>query len=174
MTIHMKLYLAVLILCLCGFAALLIGPAQAAPAGRILVPARDIGRGEIVQASDFTYVPVASGMVAQDVLTTSGGVVGHQSRRTLPAGKPLRADDFRLPQLVSKGMIVTMTYDMPGISLTASMRAIGSGGLGETITVQNPVSFRQVAAVVTGTGTVRAQANDNVIGATQISSAARR
>jgi flagellar basal body P-ring formation protein FlgA len=57
---------------------------------------------------------------------------------------------------VAKGSTVTMTFDEPGISLTATGRALGEGGMGETIAVQNPASFRQVSCVVTGPGTVRA------------------
>jgi hypothetical protein len=30
------------------------------------------------------------------------------------------------------------------------------GGIGETVTVLNPVSYRQISCVVTGAGTVRA------------------
>ena len=50
-----------------------------------------------------------------------------------------------------------MTFDAPGISLTATGRALSEGGVGETVTVINPVSYRQVMAVVTGPGTVRAE-----------------
>jgi flagella basal body P-ring formation protein FlgA len=34
---------------------------------------------------------------------------------------------------------------------------MSEGGLGETITVLNPISFRQIMAVVTGPGSVKAQ-----------------
>jgi hypothetical protein len=32
---------------------------------------------------------------------------------------------------------------------------MSEGGLGETVTIQNPISFRQITAVVTGPGQVR-------------------
>jgi flagella basal body P-ring formation protein FlgA len=35
-------------------------------------------------------------------------------------------------------------------------RAISEGGVGDSVTVQNPASFRMINAVVTGAGTVRA------------------
>ena len=35
-------------------------------------------------------------------------------------------------------------------------RAMSEGGIGDTVTVQNPASFRMVNAVVTAAGTVRA------------------
>jgi flagella basal body P-ring formation protein FlgA len=35
-------------------------------------------------------------------------------------------------------------------------RAMSEGGVGDTVTIQNPASFRMIGAVVTGPGTVRA------------------
>jgi flagella basal body P-ring formation protein FlgA len=35
---------------------------------------------------------------------------------------------------------------------------MSEGGIGETVTVQNPASYRQISAVVTGPGTVKAVA----------------
>jgi hypothetical protein len=49
-----------------------------------------------------------------------------------------------------------MTFDLPGLSVAAVGKAMSEGGLGESVTVVNPVSFRQVIGTVTGPGTVRA------------------
>lgn len=131
-------------------------PARAAAATgpRIVVPVRDIARGEVVSMADFAFVPAAS--TQPGTVRAMKDVVGLETRRALRTGESLRAQDFRHPIVVNKGSIVTMTYDVPGITLTASMRAIGSGGVGETVTVQNPVSFRQVGAIITGPGQVQA------------------
>ncbi len=61
--------------------------------------------------------------------------------------------------MVAKGTIVTMTFEAPGVTLTASGRAMNEGGIGDTITIQNPASFRQIACVVTGPGAVRASSS---------------
>ena len=74
----------------------------------------------------------------------------------LRAGESVRLEDVRHPTLVTKGSTVTMIFEAPGITLTAIGRAMSEGGMGETVTVQNPVSFRQISAVVTGPGQVRA------------------
>ena len=90
-------------------------------------------------------------------MTSVNDLVGMQTRRVLHAGESVRLDDVRHPILVTKGSTVTMTFEAPGITLTAAGRAMSEGGLGETVTVQNPVSFRQVSAIVTGPGQVNAQ-----------------
>jgi flagella basal body P-ring formation protein FlgA len=136
-----------------AFALLLAAPAFAGV--RVIVPAHDIARGSLITEADMTSV-IASGDV-MGVVTRLSDAVGMETRRTLRAGETLRAQDLRHPVLVAKGSTVTMTFEAPGIVLTASGRAMSEGGVGETVTVQNPASFRQISAIVTGPGQVRAQ-----------------
>jgi len=35
-------------------------------------------------------------------------------------------------------------------------RAMSEGGIGDTVTIQNPASYRMISAIVTAPGTVRA------------------
>lgn len=129
---------------------------------RIVVPAHDIARGTIIAKSDVTFVTTA-GDVMTGTATDMADLVGMQTRRTLRAGETVRLQDVRRPILVVRGSTVTMVFEVPGIVLTATGRAMSEGGLGETVTVQNPASYRQISAIVTGPGQVRAQANGNRI-----------
>jgi flagella basal body P-ring formation protein FlgA len=123
---------------------------------RIVVPARDIARGETIADSDLSYAFIAANAIMPGTATTMNDVVGMQTRRVLRAGQSMRNDDVRPPLLVLKGTTVTMTFDAPGVTLTAIGRAMSEGGVGETVIVQNPASYRQISAVVTGAGTVKA------------------
>jgi flagellar basal body P-ring formation protein FlgA len=147
-----------------AIALLFCGTDIAAAAPRIVVPNRDIARGEVVEPADLMLQP-AAGTVQPGTATRIAAIAGMEARRMLHVGESIRLSDVRHPILVNKGAIVTITFDDAGISLTASARAIGAGGIGDTIAVQNPVSFRQVGAVVTGPGTVRALDNGLVIAA---------
>jgi len=136
-------------------------PACAEDAGtingpRIPVPAHDIERGEVITDADLVIQTIAPARMRPGVAMTEASISGHEARRLLRAGEPVRTDDVRMPILVAKGSTVTMLFSLPGISLTATGRAMTEGGMGETISVQNPVSFRQVSCVVTGPGEVRA------------------
>jgi flagella basal body P-ring formation protein FlgA len=124
---------------------------------RVVVPSRDIARGETISDSDLSYAFVAANNVMPGTATSMESIMGMQARRTLRTGFTMRNDDVRPPLLVLKGSTVTMVFDAPGVTLTAMGRAMSEGGLGETVTVQNPASFRQITAVVTGPGTVKAQ-----------------
>ena len=125
-------------------------------AGRVVVPGHDIARGTTIGEADLSYATAAND-VMNGTVTTMNDIVGMQARRTLRAGETLRLEDLRHPVVVTKGSTVTMTFEAPGLVLTASGRAMSEGGMGDTVTVQNPASYRQISAIVIGPGQVRAQ-----------------
>jgi len=139
--------------------AFVAGPALAADAvngPRIVVPAHDIERGETITDADVVVATITPDRMRPGILMDASELVGHETRRLLRAGEPVREQDVRMPILVVKGSTVTMTFAEPGIVLTATGRAMSDAGLGESVAVQNPVSFRQVSCIVTGAGQVRA------------------
>ena len=143
--------------CLASLVAILLiaSPAGAATV-RIVVPAHDIARGDVIGESDLTYATVDGNALMSGVPTKMEEVKGMQARRVLPAGQPFRGDDVRRPIVVTKGQSVTMQFSAPGVELTAMGRAMSEGGVGDTVTIQNPASFRMVAATVISPGVVRA------------------
>jgi flagella basal body P-ring formation protein FlgA len=140
--------------------ALVIAPASAdtqrTDGVRIAVPSHDIARGEVIAEADLSYGTVPAATSLSGIATSIDDLKGREARRLLRAGETVRNDDVRRPILVTKGSTVTMTFELPGISLTAVGRAVSEGGMGESVIVLNPVSYRQVSATVTGAGQVRA------------------
>jgi flagella basal body P-ring formation protein FlgA len=144
-------------------ALLMAWPAFADTGMRVVVPNRDIARGETISQGDLVYGTIPSTNVFSGVVTSMNALAGMEARRMLRAGEIVRSDDVRHPVVVTKGSIVTMTFEAPGVTLTASGRAMSEGGIGDTITVQNPVSFRQISCIVTGPGAVRASSSSLII-----------
>jgi flagellar basal body P-ring formation protein FlgA len=136
------------------FAALAAMPAFAESGVRIVVPARDIARGDTISESDLTYATVPGNALMSGTVTSLAVVKDMEARRMLHAGEAMRADDVRHPIVVTKGQTITMLFHAPGVELTAMGRAMGEGGVGDTVTVQNPSSFRMIIGVVSGPGTV--------------------
>lgn len=132
----------------------LTGPALADV--RIVVPAHDIARGDVIADSDLTFGTITGTAMMNGTVTTMDALKGMEARRMLRAGQAVSISDVRHPILVTKGQTITMTFEAPGVDLTAMGRALSEGGIGDSITVQNPASFRMINAVVTGLGTVRA------------------
>jgi flagella basal body P-ring formation protein FlgA len=123
---------------------------------RIVVPSHSIPRGTTISDSDLAYQTVDPSSVQAGIVTSMNDLDGMEARRVLRAGEPIRPDDVRKPILVTKGSTVTMTFVVPGITLTAVGKAMSEGGMGETVTVLNPISYRQISCTVTGAGTVAA------------------
>jgi flagella basal body P-ring formation protein FlgA len=144
--------LAIFLALLTAFAA----PALADANIRVVVPVRDIARGEVLAGSDLSFGTFNGTALMNGTITSMDAVAGMEARRVLHAGQTLSAGDLRRPIVVNKGQTVTMMFEAPGVELTAMGRAMSEGGIGDTVTVQNPASFRMVNAVVTAAGTVRA------------------
>ena len=138
-------------------AVILFTKAASADAGvKVVVPAHDIARGQTIAESDLTFAQIAGGGLMSGTITSFDAVKGMEARRLLRAGESIRPDDLRRPVVVAKGQTVTMTFEAPGVQLTAMGRAMSEGGIGDTVTIQNPVSFRMITGIVTAAGTVRA------------------
>ena len=123
---------------------------------RVVVPAHDIARGDTIGENDLVYTMVDGGALMSGVPTKFDEIKGMQARRTLSAGQPFRGDDLRRPIVITKGQTVTMQFVVPGVELTAMGRAMSEGGVGDTVTIQNPVSYRMISGIVIAPGTVRA------------------
>jgi flagella basal body P-ring formation protein FlgA len=123
---------------------------------KVVVPAHDIARGDVIGETDLTYATVDGNALMSGVPTRMSEVTGMQTRRMLSAGQPFRGEDVRRPIVVTKGQTVTMQFTVPGVELTAMGRAMSEGGVGDTVTVQNPASYRMISATVVAPGTVRA------------------
>ena len=137
-------------------AVLLIASPAGAATVRIVVPAHDIVRGDVIGETDLTYATVDGNALMSGVPTKMEEVKGMQARRVLSAGQPFRSDDLRRPIVITKGQTVTMQFSAPGVELTATGRAMSEGGIGDMVTIQNPASFRMIAATVIAPGVVHA------------------
>lgn len=134
---------------------------------RVVVPAHDIARGEVIADSDLAYQMVPASHSLENVATSINDLKGREARRLLRSGEIVRADDVRKPVLIAKGSTVTLTFEAPGITLTAVGKAVTEGGLGESIVVLNPASYRQVSATVTGQGQAKAGDTSAIVTADQ-------
>jgi len=112
----------------------------------IAVPAHDIARGTPIAEGDFVLKAAPVARISDGVLRSPADAIGKEARR---------ASDLKRPPLVIKGATVTMVFETPGMQLTAPGRALGEAGEGETVTVLNPTSYRQVEGVAIAPGTVR-------------------
>jgi len=121
----------------------------------VSVPAltHDMLTGEQVSQADLTSIDIPSTRLGASMVTTVDAVIGQVARRNLRAQAPIYAFDVARPVLVKKGDLVEITFDMPGIRLSAQGQAQGNGGHGDVISFMNTTSRRMVDARITGAGT---------------------
>jgi flagellar basal body P-ring formation protein FlgA len=116
------------------------------------VMARNVTRGEGLRASDIRFEKRLKGTATTDILETTMPISVFVARRDLSEGALLRSGDVSKPVVVNRGDLVTLFYSKPGISLTLRGKAMDSGAVGDSITVQNLQSKRMLSAKVDGAG----------------------
>lgn len=131
---------------------------RAKPALPVATLMRDVKAGDLIALGDVSLTAIESGRVAQDAITDADSLVGYAAKRQMRAGQKLRQGDVERPRMLKKGEVVTLIYEVPGMTLTAMGRAVTDGATGDIISVINAQSHRTVEAKVTGAGTVTVEA----------------
>lgn len=122
---------------------------------QVPVLARPVERGQTISEADLDWVRLPIERLGSHLVTNPDELIGKAAKRPLRSGQPLSLADLAMPIAVAKGALVTMTFDVPGMSLTDTGRATQQGSLGDIIAVLNPRSHRTVYGVITGPDQVR-------------------
>ncbi len=88
-------------------------------------------------------------------LSVRDQVIGKVARRTLAAGQPIPLNALGMATLVNRGVPTEASYVEDGLSITAQVMPMQSGGVGDVIQVRNVDSGRMISGVVQADGTVR-------------------
>jgi len=62
---------------------------------------------------------------------------GREVVRTVYKGGAIKPSNTRTPRLVTRNQIVTVKYQIPGLEITLSGRAMGDGAVGEQVSIMN-------------------------------------
>ena len=116
--------------------------------------ARPLAANEVVRTADITIVRRPKTEFAANIITTAEQAVGLAARRAMRPGEVLRQTDLAKPEVVARNDNVTITFQVPGITLTMRGKALEGGAQGDTISVMNAQSKRSIQATVAGTGHV--------------------
>lgn len=116
---------------------------------------RRLMAGDLIHASDFSWARVQAHLARGDLVHDPAQGAGQEAHRTLQAGQPVLLADIGRPTLITKGGQVSMSFDSPGIQLSAQGIAVESAGLDEIVPILNPLSHIIVHGRVTGPGRAR-------------------
>jgi flagella basal body P-ring formation protein FlgA len=119
---------------------------------------RSINRSEAVQAADFVVERRVKDSLPADAQLETRTLPGQVARRALQAGSVLRVGDLARPEIVARGDVVTIVYEVPGMTLTMRGSASAAGAQGDFIAVVNPQSKKTLQAQVVAPGKVSVSA----------------
>jgi flagella basal body P-ring formation protein FlgA len=114
---------------------------------------RPLNRGDVIKQSDLALERRPKHEVTGEVVSKEAAI-GLAAKRPLPVGAVLRRADLMKPELIQRNDAVTITFEIPGVLLTARGKALEAGAAGDVIPVLNVQSNRTVQAMVIGTGQV--------------------
>jgi flagella basal body P-ring formation protein FlgA len=116
--------------------------------------ARPVAIGEVLRAADVTMVRRPKAEFAPNIVTAADQAVGLAARRAMRPGDVLRQTDLAKAEVVVRNDNVTITYQVPGITLTMRGKALEGGAHDDTINVLNVQSKRTVQGKIAGPGHV--------------------
>jgi flagella basal body P-ring formation protein FlgA len=120
----------------------------------VVVVARAVERGAVIRDSDIDIERRPRAEVGRDTIRDRDRVVGLAARDNLQPGRALRSIDLTRPEIVQRNELVTLTYEMPGITLTVRGKALEGGAEGDVVSVSNEQSKRVLQGVVVAPGRV--------------------
>ena len=123
---------------------------HASSRAQVLVYARNLNYGEVVQPSDLQWSDEA--VAGPDAPFAADAVVGMATRGPMRAGAAVSTHDLTPAKVIRRDQMISVDYASDGISLSLSAKAMGDAAVGETVQVINLTSKKIIEAVATGPG----------------------
>ncbi len=121
----------------------------------VVVPVRHIKMDEQIETGDVSTDRIVLFDLKQPYATNPADVIGKAAIRPLPPQSPIRLTAVRRPFAVHKGDRVTIEARQGGLSIQTAGITKSHGELGQTITVSNVDSGKELRATVVAPGVVR-------------------
>jgi flagella basal body P-ring formation protein FlgA len=110
--------------------------AIAQPLVRVVVPVRDVERGDVLRPTDLELRFVPDTDASGRHVGRLEDAVGRQARQTARAGQPLESRSLVPPQLVKRRDTIEVSAARGAITVRRPVMALDDGALGDTITVE--------------------------------------
>lgn len=121
----------------------------------MVVTNRQIDRGSVISVGDLAVQKRDLADVHGRYLSRIEDAVGKRARITLKPNASLRGDQLEKVPLIKPGQLVTIVAENERMRITVTGKAKSSGAEGDTITVQNLNSLKELPARVLDAGTVQ-------------------
>jgi flagella basal body P-ring formation protein FlgA len=138
-----------------------VSAADAAPSSETMRPgktidaltyAHNLAAGEIVRPEDVIWAKVQAHLVPTDAPTDPSQMIGEAARHTLREGAVASGRDLMAQKVIKKDQVISVAYDVDGVSLKLQGKALGDAAAGDLIQVLNTQSKKTIEAVAVGPG----------------------
>lgn len=120
------------------------------------VPRVVIYAGETIQESALMEKSFSASDVARlNPVGRRSDLAGHVARRTLLTGQPINATAIKTANVIKQGQPAIAVFDSAGLSISATVVPLQSGGAGELLSFQNSESGAILRGVAQADGTIR-------------------
>jgi flagella basal body P-ring formation protein FlgA len=116
---------------------------------RAVVAARPLSRGHVITEDDIS-LSLAPYSQAKGAITDPQMVIGNATKNNINAGEPINERTLTKSLMVRRGDMVTIVAQSGGLKVSASGQARQDGALGDTVSVTNLNSNKNVAGRVIG------------------------
>lgn len=127
------------------------------PTTEVLVLAARLPAGTVIGANDLRLARVRTAGLPANLVRAEAQAAGMALRHALAPGQPLPLSELERPAVVTKGGLVQIALDTPGLTLSAQGQAAEAGAIGDRIRVLNVASRAVLLAEIIGPGQVRVQ-----------------
>lgn len=133
------------------------GPSVQASSIRSLpVPVETIYPGQAIQTSQLMqrkFQTTANSLTG--IATDASEIAGKESRRRLPAGKPIPLSVLQAPLAIRRGSTAVAAYDDTGLSISTPVTILEDGVAGDVIDARNMATGAVIQVEVLTDGGVR-------------------
>lgn len=105
--------------------------------------------GTIIGQRDIEIINLPARSVKSGMILSFEDIDGMTPRRLLHAGKPILDNEIEAPQIVSRGEMITITFEDGPLSLSTEGRALQNGAKGDVVRVVNSASNKTIQGLIT-------------------------
>ncbi len=117
---------------------------------QVLVYARNISPGEVLQASDLEWSQEA--VAAFDTPTEAEAVIGMAARAPLRSGAAVSTHALVAAKVIRRDQMISVDYSADGVTLSLAAKALGDAAAGDAVQAMNLSSKKVIEAVATSPG----------------------
>jgi flagella basal body P-ring formation protein FlgA len=129
--------------------------ANVRPFGRVAVALREMGRGDPIRNTDFTMVRKDFAELGDGFFTNGEALCGLVAARPISAGSVISLHSVDRPIAITRGKMVTAEVAGRFFRITAVVKAMDNGKVGDVIRLTNVDSKKTLAGEVINENTVR-------------------